>query len=65
MWVILLIYPVNVKFSYILLSKVLVFVLALLLIWFFLEPLGLLGRDVQLLLKVFSEVAERKLRLRL
>lgn len=65
MWVILLIYPVNVKFSYILLSKVLVFVLALLLIWFFLETLGLLGRDVQLLLKVFSEVAERKLRLRL
>jgi hypothetical protein len=36
----------------------LIFVLALLLGWFFLEPLSLLGRDVQLLLKVFGEVAK-------
>jgi hypothetical protein len=39
----------------------LIFVLALLLGWFFLEPLSLLGRDVQLLLKVFGEIAKREL----
>lgn len=57
--------PVNVKFLSVLLCKMLIFVLALLLGWFFLEPLSLLGRDVQLLLKVFGEVAKWKLGLRL
>ena len=53
--------PINVKFLAVLLGKMLIFVLALLLGWFFLEPLSLLGRDVQLLLKVFGEIAKREL----